>query len=176
MLESGTSGNDVLSERDTFSAVYAEHQNQVRRILFRMIPDADVDDLVQETFIRVFQNMKNFRGDCQMSSWIYRIAMNTGRDYLRHKKRRSWLSFSSDESYREQASENDHHGSREKIGDIEQAVNSLPVKLREVTVLASLQELSIKEISSVLQVPEGTVKSRLHKAREILRKKIKEVE
>src|SRR5438128_1783043 len=77
-----------MNELATFEKIYDEHVSRVRSILCRMCPPHEVDDLAQECFIRVWKNKESFRGEANLSSWIYRIAMNVAYDSYRNKAAR----------------------------------------------------------------------------------------
>jgi RNA polymerase sigma-70 factor, ECF subfamily len=168
-----------------FRQIYADYQGMVRTILFRTCGSQDLDDLVQETFVKVARGIDSFQGKSKLKTWIYQIALNTGRDYLRSKKRRSWLSFwganpgkeTLTDGFKDQeeqrAIERFQSGMEEvqrweAFHDAERMLSVLSPKLRETMVLYSIEDLSIDEIAQILEIPEGTVKSRINAARTIL--------
>lgn len=175
-----------------FQKVYQEYQSLVRAVLFRACGEKDLDDLVQETFIKIFQGLKGFKGESNMKTWIYQIAINTARDYQRSQMRRRWLSFfgSTQENESNKISPKEESVSNEgdtynktsdsdkfeAKHDIEKLLQVLSPKLRETIILFSIDELSIEEISRILEIPEGTVKSRLSLAKQELAAELKRLE
>ncbi len=125
----------------------------------------DAEDVVQETLIRVFKNIKNFREDSKLYTWIYQIALNLSRDILRKKV--DFLSLKD-----EWIGGEDPHLDIEKTIDkelLKDGLKALSPIYNEVLVLFYLREFSIKEISQMLETNEGTIKSRLSRARTILK-------
>ncbi len=159
-------GERILStEKDEtrlFKELYQSHHRQVRKTLFWLVGDEWVDDLVQETFFKVWRNRHRFRGEASVNTWIYRIAVNTARSHFRKVKARPPSHDQTTETL--QSEEPTSDPILAKL--IEEAVLSLPEKRRIVFVLYYKQELSIEEISTAIDRPKGTVKSRLHKARD----------
>ncbi len=145
-----------------FERVYQQNQNYVRRCLYWMVGPEILDDLVQETFVKVWKHKKSFRKSADLKTWIYRIAINTAIDYLRKKK----IETVPIASYQDQGSESDTKR-LETSQMIDRAILKLPIKHRAVFNLFYKMELSVKEVSDTLKISEGTVKSRLHKARQI---------
>ncbi len=140
-----------------FKTYYQEYQAFVRTVIYWTVRDAHVDDLVQETFLKAWKNFDRFKGESQFKTWIYRIAINTCYDYLRTKPKISDLEI-------------DHQTARKEnleLRDlITQGLSQLSEKHREVFILFYKLELTAVEISQILSTSEGTVKSRLHYARE----------
>lgn len=160
------------SESEQFSDLYDRYQKLVRSVIFQIAGPSHLSDLVQETFIRVWGKLPEFRKESEISSWIYRIAVNIALDHLRSEKRHptasdSALEFRSDGSDIEQDLAN-----RELVAE---SLTALSVEHRTVIVLSVIHELSLAEIAQVLEVSEGTVKSRLHYAKEHLRQFISEL-
>ncbi len=157
-----------MSQRPSFKQIYQEHAAGVRRLLFRMGVGNDLDDVVQDTFVKIHDKLEEFEGRSSLKTWIYSIAMNMARDHHRRVKRRSWLSFLGQDEY--EATGPDRPD--QTVSDREQiqlSLGKLSPKLREAVVLSSVQDLDLQEIADVLKVPIGTVKSRLHEARSKLK-------
>jgi len=140
----------------------------------------DAEDVIQETFLRVFKNKHLYRNIAKFSTWIYTIASNLAKTELRRRRRRRIFSLSQmgygDKDY----DVPDTLGSPERIVGgkmkgqmIRNEIESLPVKFREVVVLRDIQEFSYEEISKILNIPIGTVKSRVNRGRLRLQKKLK---
>jgi RNA polymerase sigma-70 factor (ECF subfamily) len=139
----------------------------------------DAEDIVQETFLRVFKNKHLYRKIAKFSTWIYTIASNLAKTELRRRKRRRILSLSS-MGYEDRDYEiSDEYFSPERVvegemkGDqIREEILALPEKFREVVILRDIQELSYEEISKLLKIPVGTVKSRVNRGRIRLQKRL----
>ena len=138
----------------------------------------DVEDICQEVFIKVFRKMKNFRGDSRLSTWIAKIAYNTSISHVR-KHRKDETSY--DENPGLVVNEKEGEATH-KIVEREEAkrfllekIEELPVHYRTVLTLFHLEEFSYKEIEEITEMPEGTIKSYLSRARKILKEKLEKV-
>ncbi|MBI3547600.1 MAG: sigma-70 family RNA polymerase sigma factor [Elusimicrobia bacterium] len=146
---------------------------------------ADAEDLAQDALLRALKGIKEFRGDSQAKTWLYRIVVNTWKNRVRYEKRRGfWKTvslnlFSGDDQDAEPAFKADdapadaHLDSDERAGAVQKALLELDEDSRAVLVLRELQEQSYDQIAQALGVPEGTVKSRLSRAREALKEKLR---
>ncbi len=142
----------------------------IRRILHRLCDPNDLDDLVQMAFVKIHQNLHNLRDEKLVKAWVCRIAVNTAYDYLRHKKRNRWLAIfapSDLPEVNEAAPRADEKLYQQQ--SVKEILEALTPKLRETIILFSIEELEIKDIAVALDIPEGTVKSRLNQAREKLK-------
>ncbi|HOD15509.1 MAG TPA: sigma-70 family RNA polymerase sigma factor [Spirochaetota bacterium] len=170
-----------------FDRLVVKHQSMVLNLCFRIIGDYDeANDCAQETFIKVYNNLKKFRFQSSFSTWLYRIAINTCRNRLassdnRRKKKTVRIDNPSDVDG-ETLDINDCSFNPvavfEKNEDsllIHKAISSLPDELRVLVVLRDLEGKSYEEISDMTGVNLGTVKSRLARARHILRESLREV-
>ena len=153
-----------------FAQFYHQHQKLVRSVIFQITGLDALDDLVQDTFIKLWKSLHEYRGDAAITSWIYRVSVNAALDHLRKSKRRieygSVDAEAAEEPEPEGVSPEDEVASRELLN---QALASLSDDQRTVVVLSYLHDLSLAQIAQVLDVSEGTVKSRLFYARETLR-------
>jgi RNA polymerase sigma-70 factor (ECF subfamily) len=152
-------------EARDFAAFYETQQARIRGLVFRVCGEAELDDLVQEAFVKIWQRLDRFDGRCKLSTWCYRVALNVAIDRLRARKRAApTVEFKEEISGRQGGQE------AAAIGNdlVSRALARLDEKLRSVIVLHVFEELSINEVAEVLQVPEGTVKSRLFTARKEL--------
>ena len=177
-----------LKDRDerAFSELIDEHGNRVFNLCFRMLGNREeAEDLAQEVFITVFKSVDSFRGDSKLSTWIYRIASNLSKNrikYLARRHDRSKAEF--DEGVDRtaaaaaltaptQAKSPDAHVEGVQLeGLMQQAISELEEDHRILIVLRDIEELSYEEICEITELAEGTVKSRLHRARLALRKKL----
>lgn len=137
----------------------------------------DVDDLTQEAFLKAYRNIGSFRGDSSLYTWVYRIARNVCLDALRRRKYRGQFIFDwfkqidSDHDFPD-PSGSDVAEDRDTRYWIDKALAKLPEDFRSVIVFREIQDLSYDEISQIMNIPEGTVKSRLFKARKMMRQQL----
>ncbi|MBU6161269.1 MAG: sigma-70 family RNA polymerase sigma factor [Myxococcales bacterium] len=174
-----------LQRRDeaAFARMVREYQDRVFALVFRMLGDrAEAEDVSQEVFVTVFKAIDSFRGDSQFSTWLFRIAANHCRNRLRYLSRRNYhrgqsLDEMHEGEYPVQLSEQVPQPDRILEGaqlekTIQDALNALDEDQRLIVVLRDLEHLSYGEIAQILDVAEGTVKSRLFRARLALRELI----
>ncbi|UFT99545.1 RNA polymerase sigma factor SigW [Radiobacillus kanasensis] len=172
-------------DHSAFEDVVSFYQNKVYQICFRMIGNKhEAEDLAQEAFIRAFVNIQSFDSKKKFSTWLYRIATNVTIDRIRKKKPDYYLDaevkgtegldmysqLSSDQPLPEEELE-----SLEMQTYIQNEIMALPPKYRSVIALRYLDELSLLEISEILDIPVGTVKTRIHRGREALKKRLRSV-
>lgn len=137
----------------------------------------DVDDLTQEAFLKAYRNIDSFRGDSSLYTWTYRIAHNVCLDAMRRRKFRGQFIFDwfkqpdSDHEFPD-PSGTDVAEDKDTRYWIDKALEQLPEEFRSVIVFREIQDLSYDEISRILDIPEGTVKSRLFKARRMMREQL----
>jgi RNA polymerase sigma-70 factor (ECF subfamily) len=130
------------------------------------------EDLTQETFLQIWQHIGQLRSSRALNSWIYKVASNVSRLYLRKKKGKDLPSIEEIVIPADDSNEGNIAELNEQVNMLRKAVIELPIKFREVIILHYLQSLSINEGAQVLGVREGTFKSRLSRALTILRKKV----
>jgi RNA polymerase sigma factor (sigma-70 family) len=162
-----------------FRFLVATHQRLVLHIVGRIIKQQeDVEDVCQEVFMKVFRKIKNFRGDSKLSTWIATIAYNTGISYIRSKNRKNETE-ADDLTMFQSRSDNwqgQHAVEREEAKKIlGEMIEELPVNYRTVLTLFHLEEFSYKEIEEITGMPEGTVKSYLSRARNLLKEKLEKI-
>lgn len=152
---------------DAFRTLVERHQAAVARTVFGMLGAGDdADDVGQETFVRFHQALYSFRGDSSVRTYLVRIAMSTALNALRSQKRRE-LRFVSDESALDAAVDPTASvvvSDESRAARIRDALDRLNPEHRAVVVLRLLEERSTKETAEILQIPEGTVLSRLSRA------------
>ena len=175
IIESCLMGNTRI-----FSRLIDSYKNMVYNLAYRMSNNPhEAEDISQEAFLRAFQSLAHFNPSYKFSTWLYQITLNIIRDRFK-KKELNYVSLDApvetddSEFYPQPADFNNNPeqiiAQKENLQAIQQAIYSLPLKYREVIVLRHLQDLSYIEIASILKLPQGTVKSRLYRAREQLRK------
>jgi RNA polymerase sigma-70 factor (ECF subfamily) len=164
-------------DRDAYRFLVERYQERIRNLLFSIFHDRDfIDDLAQEVFIKAYQALPHFRFEASFYTWLYRIAVNKGRDELRKKKARRFFSFQTlDEGIEKEL--DIRLSVPPENRDIQELVTmglqTLPEKFRIAVVLKDIEGLSYEEIADVMQCELGTVKSRISRARAMLRKALK---
>ena len=143
--------------------------------IMRMVDDqATAEDIFQDTWVRVVRNIGSFRGDSKFSTWLFQIALNLCRNLMRSRARRSFVGI---EEVSDLSEDPEVDGMKIlQAQKVRMLVASLPSKMREVIVLRYYHEKTDVEIAEVTGLPPGTVKSRLHRATELLRSKIEGME
>lgn len=157
-----------------FNELVNLYKNKLFTMLVRMIgSQEEAEDLLQETFVRVWEHRRDFDDRYCFSTWVYTIAMNLGKNELRKRKKVRFLSMFDRENNPIEVEDPsaEHSGGLGVL--IDRAVQKLPTRYREAFVLRDLQQLSYEEISEVLTVPVGTVKSRVNRARNLLKDELK---
>lgn len=161
-----------------FEAIYACYRPKIRAYLTRLVEEQEAEDLAQEVFIKIERDLQKFRGEAQLSTWIYRIATNAALDRLRSSafKQQDRELAASDSMEKmdtveslwngEQASEVDQHLIRREMNAcIREYIDGLPEQYRTVIVLSEVEGFKNREIAEVLQISIDAVKIRLHRAR-----------
>ena len=173
----------VKGDEKAYAALSNKYQRPLYFHIRKMIRDVDyVDDLVQDIFMKAFKNLKNYKNDYAFSTWLYRIATNHTIDYLR-KKKLDTLSIHPDSS-------DDYHAPiqlededtytdepmirRERKNKVHEAINTLPEKYKTIIRMRHIEEMSYQEISEEMNLPLGTVKAHIFRARELLYKYMKD--
>lgn len=153
---------------EAFNELMAAHEDRVFAICYRMLQNREEAlDATQETFLTVFRKADRYKAQAAFSTWLYRVAVNTCYDHLRKKKRKRADSLP--ESYDPpDAAAGDAFDSVEVRPDIDRALAELSPEFRSAVVLVDLQGMSLEQASDTLDVPTGTMKSRLFRARKIL--------
>jgi len=161
-------------DRNAFSELVRIHAQGVRNVIYRMCGNVQLaEDAAQETFIRAWQNLSSYRPGTPLRNWLYRIAVNAGTDMLRKEKR--ILPEDIGDLHLTDGRPNPESlvSQQERAALVQKAILSLPDTSRAVLVLREYEELSYQEISSTLDIPVGTVMSRLNYARNLLKDKLK---
>jgi RNA polymerase sigma-70 factor, ECF subfamily len=162
-------------DRNAFSELVRIHAQGVLNVIFRMCGDAQVaEDAAQETFIRAWSHLDSFRTDHEttMRNWLYRIGLNTATDMLRKEKRILPGDVEDFHLADPQLGPEGVYLQEERTALVQEAISSLPDASRAVLVLKEYEGLSYREIADALDIPIGTVMSRLNYARRILKEKL----
>jgi RNA polymerase sigma-70 factor (ECF subfamily) len=180
----------LAGEMRAYELLVIKYQRRVERLIGRMVRDSDlVQDIAQETFIRAYRALAQFRGDAQFYTWLYRIAVNTAKKQLLELKRDPLVFQSQLNSGDEDETSSTERELNSSVADTEtpeavlaskeiaQAVNAvmdaLPEELRMAITLREIEGLSYEEIALALDCPIGTVRSRIFRAREAISSRIK---
>jgi len=165
----------AAGDESAFRLIVERHESAVARTVTAMLgPGDEADDVGQETFVRLFRALPNFRGDAQLRTYLTRIAVNLSCDALERRKRRSrWVRLFGGDSDPPLATHEDAGAARtierdERNAAVLRAVQSLDAKYQAVVVLRMLEERSTNDVAELLGVPPGTVMSRLKRALEKL--------
>lgn len=166
-----------------YAVLMDRHRQAIFHIINKIVRDDEIaNDLVQETFMKAFSALASYRSEFRFSTWLYKIAANASIDYLR-KKRIQALSLDRPVETRDgtiefEVPDYSYHPERElerkeQSFSIEEAINSLPKNYRDVIIYRHKEDKSYDEIADLLDIPVGTVKARIFRARELLKKKLK---
>lgn len=149
-----------------FQSIYELCSQRVYGLMTRMVGRQNADDLTQQVFLQVFRKLEQFSGDSKLETWIYRLAVNEALQSLRKEKRRRAqpLDFEPEDASTNRVEE------AERIGRLRIAINQLDPELCAVITLKEDAGLSYREIAEAVGIPEGTVGSRLNRARAELRR------
>ena len=174
-----------VHEGDTaaFDVIVKRYKLRLLHFVYRFVRDRDLaEELVQETFLRVFRERKNHERISNFSTWIFTIAGNLAKSELRRRKR--WRFFSIDQQEDDEGAEfeipdesqlPDRLAHDRMIEDaVQDAINSLSLKYREAVILRDIQGFAYEEIAEIIGCPVGTVKSRVNRARLRLQEKLKD--
>ncbi len=168
----------VAGNKRAFQSFIQEYQRLVSHIVFRMVSNkTDREDICQDVFMKVYQNLAVFQFESKLSTWIAKIAYNTCLDFLEKKKTLLYDDLSSDGNPLDKFSGDDilPDESIEKKDlsyHLQTEIGKMPVNYRTILTLYHLDEMSYAEISEIMQLPEGTVKSYLFRARKLLKDKL----
>lgn len=171
-------------DREAFADIVDAYKDKIYQLGYRMLGNAhEAEDIVQETFLKVFANLEKYDPSHKFSTWIYRIGTNLCIDRLR--KRKSVYSLDAEvaggegsDGYSMLAGKDDTPEDQAMLSEtrvqIRNAIEELPEKYRSVVVLRYFHDLSLQEISHILGMPVTTIKTRVHRGREYLRRKLQD--
>jgi RNA polymerase sigma-70 factor (ECF subfamily) len=171
-------------DKAAFDLLVLKYQRKILRLLSRMLRDqSEIEDVMQEAFIKAYRALPQFRGDSAFYTWLYRIAINTARNWMASQTRRpssSSLHQSEDgETFDEIDNLTDNNtpesllASREIAESVNESIQALPAELRTAIVLREIEGLSYEEIAQAMGCPIGTVRSRIFRAREAIATKLR---
>ena len=173
----------LCGNNQAYNSLVQRYQRQVYNLAYRMLGNAeDAGDLVQETFIRAYNALGTFRQDASFLTWLYKIASNLCIDHLRSRKAKGALSLDVELAEgREPAADARACGPEDAAmrgsvqETVQRAIKNLPERYRLVVTMRHLQDMSVDEIATALDMPTGTVKTHLFRAREMLRERLRPV-
>ena len=171
-------------DQKAFGLLVSKYQRRLMRLLSRLIRDpAEVEDVAQETFIKAYRALGSFRGDSAFYTWLYRIGINTAKNYLVSLGRRAptRTDYDSEEAENFEGGEllRDHNTPErilhsKQIGEtVNSAMEALPEELRMAIMLREIEGMSYEDIAKMMDCPIGTVRSRIFRAREAVAEKLK---
>ena len=166
-------------EKAAFDLLVIKYQRKIFRLLSRLIRDpGEVEDVAQEAFIKAYRALPNFRGDSAFYTWLYRIAINTAKNWLVSQGRRAPTTTETDIEDAETFDDGEHLRdlntpdsmllTRQVADAVNRAIERLPEELKTAIVLRELEGLSYEEIAETMNCPIGTVRSRIFRAREAI--------
>ena len=176
----------VRGDREAFDLLVEKYYKKIYNVAYRFVGDReDANDLAQEIFTAAYKNLKRFRWDAKFSTWLFQIASNKGKNRFKYLKLRGHFvnRWQSDED-----GDRDHPGSgipdhstnpetllagKELQRKMQEAIDDLDPDHKEIVILRDIEGSSYEEIAQILNLPEGTTKSRLHRARMVLKEKLK---
>ncbi len=173
----------VYDSIDNFGIIIFRYQEKLKRYIKRIsnIPDEEINDLIQDIFLSVYENLNSFNPKLSFSSWIYRIAHNKTINFWK-KNKYSWESLNIDDNlflvesvFNEKITENEYQIMENKE-IISNSLKNIEKKYREVLILKFLEEKNYKEISDILEKPMGTIATLINRAKQKLKKEIEETQ
>jgi RNA polymerase sigma-70 factor (ECF subfamily) len=158
-------GACLAGDRDAMQQIYEHCSDRVYALMVRIVGRQDAEDLTQQVFLQMFRKLDQFSGGSKLETWLYRLATNEALQHLRRKKRRSVQPLVTEPS----TSDPNRLIESEKVQMLEVALSRIDPELRAMLSLKEEQNLSYREIADSIGIPEGTVGSRLNRARKELR-------
>jgi RNA polymerase sigma-70 factor (ECF subfamily) len=172
LLERARNGDDKA-----FSLLIENYEKYVYNVILRIVEEKEeAKDIAQETFIKAYMNIKTFRKDSSFKTWIYRIAVNTAMDYLRRKVRSKIdLVTTHEDGLEVKNFQTPEEVIEQKltIEMVRKEISKLPLDYKVALILKDIEGMSYEEISNILKINLGTVKSRIWRARNLLRERMK---
>src|SRR5881394_2186335 len=176
-------GRVAEDDERAFTELVRRYQGRVTNLVSRVLNDREcADDLAQEVFVRVFVHRRNYRHGSKLSTWLFTIAANFAKNEIRRRvRRRNWFSLDALQELLQDSAIQlaDPTEGRETIMEREQlqeavgrAIATVPEKYRLALVLRDIEGLAYEEIAEVLNIPGGTVRSRINRARSMLKRKL----
>lgn len=175
-------------DREAFDILVEKYYKKIYNLAYRFVGEPEeANDLAQEIFTAAYQNMRRFRGDAKFSTWLFQIAANRGKNRFKYLKRRGHFA---NRAQRDGEDEKDAlqreipddttnpenlYASKQIRKIVQDAIEDLEPDHKEIVILRDIEGFSYDEIAQILGLPEGTTKSRLHRARMVVKEKLKKV-
>jgi len=171
-------------DKRAFDLLVSKYQRKLARLLSRFIRDStEVEDVTQEAFIKAYRALPTFRGDSAFYTWLYRIGINTAKNYLVAMGRRAPTTtnidseeaegFEDGDQLRDLNTPEDELASKQVAETVNQTLGELPEELRTAITLREIEGLSYEDIANIMNCPIGTVRSRIFRAREAIAEKLR---
>ena len=171
-------------DKRAFGILVEKYHKKLTRLLARMVRDqSEIEDIVQDSFIKAYRAINNFRGDSAFYTWLYRIGINTAKNHLVSLGRRPKAmndveiedveNFEDGQELRNLETPENSIMTKEIVATVNDTIESLPDELKEAISLREMDGLSYEEIAELMQCPIGTVRSRIFRAREAIADKLK---
>jgi RNA polymerase sigma-70 factor (ECF subfamily) len=159
LVERSVGGDDAA-----FTILVRRHERRVYSLAYRMLGrEEDARDATQDTFLNTFRKLSTFRSDAAFTTWLHRVTLNTCYDILRRRKREPSLEVPDTEE--RDVVPHDHAEATAVSIDVQRALLQVPQEFRAALVLHDVQDLPYEDVAEILDVPVGTVKSRIHRGR-----------
>ena len=166
-------------DKQAFDLLVLKYQRKIMRLLSRMIRDpGEIEDVAQEAFIKAYRALPQFRGESAFYTWLYRIAINTARNWLAQNNRRPSTpsaqeneegeTFDATDNLTDSSNPESEMASRQIADTVNKAINDLPEELRNAIVMREIDGMSYEDIAESMNCPIGTVRSRIFRAREAI--------
>ena len=180
----------LKGDKNAFEELVILHSEKCYQISFGLLGDKqDAEEVVQDTFLKVYKNLEKFRGDASFNTWLYRIVTNLSRNkYHWHRRRGAGANisissnnnFNSDDQFDMEIPDNKLQPERfieekERRSTLTKALELIPSKLKEVIILRHFEDMTYADIATLLNCNAGTIKSRLSRARELLKRKFVQI-
>ena len=171
-------------DKQAFDLLVLKYQRKIMRLLSRMIRDpGEIKDVAQEAFIKAYRALPQFRGESAFYTWLYRIAINTARNWLAQNNRRPSTpsaqenedgeTFDATDNLTDSSNPESEMASRQIAETVNKAMNDLPEELRNAIVMREIDGMSYEDIAESMSCPIGTVRSRIFRAREAIAIKLR---
>ncbi|HLS43401.1 MAG TPA: RNA polymerase sigma factor RpoE [Paenalcaligenes sp.] len=173
-------------DKRAFDLLVLKYQRRIMRLLTRMVRNpSEIEDVAQETFIKAYRALPQFRGDSAFYTWLYRIAINTARNWQASSNRRPTSlnnyegedgeTFDPIDNLTDISTPESEMVSRQVVEAVNEAINSLPDELRTAIILREIEGMSYEDIAATMDCPIGTVRSRIFRAREAIAAQLRPV-
>ncbi|MGG7054907.1 MULTISPECIES: RNA polymerase sigma factor RpoE [Nitrosomonas] len=172
-------------DKHAFDLLVIKYQRRLTRLLSQFVRDsAEVEDIAQETFIKAYRALPSFRGDSAFYTWLYRIGINTAKNFLVSQGRKAPTTiegfdnedaenFEGADQLREMNTPESELMGKQVAQTVNQSLDALPEELRTAIILREIEGLSYEEIAGIMDCPIGTVRSRIFRAREAVAEKLR---